>query len=89
MHDRNAIVYELALLAEIAARAGDASAPGRCGERSRPRASARRSAAGSTARSQPERVLAHADAEFEHGRAEGRELSLDDAVALALGDAAT
>jgi hypothetical protein len=37
----------------------------------------------------PERVLAHADSEFEHGRAEGHELSLEAAVALALDHVAT
>jgi predicted ATPase/class 3 adenylate cyclase len=37
----------------------------------------------------PERVLAHADSAFEHGRAEGHELSLEAAVALALDHVAT
>jgi predicted ATPase len=37
----------------------------------------------------PERVLAHADSEFEDGRAEGHELSLEAAVALALDHVAT
>ena len=62
-----------------------ASSPGRCSVRPRPRASERRRSPWFHAPYSPERVLAHADAEFEGGRAEGRELSLEAAVALGFG----
>jgi predicted ATPase/class 3 adenylate cyclase len=88
MHDRSAIVYELGLLAEIGARSGDA---GRAGalwgavEAEATRAPVGRWLHGPV-RFQPS--LTDADAGFDQGRSEGRELSLDDAVTFAL-DGAT
>ena len=82
MRDRSAIVYELGLLAEIDAQAaaarGDAvgSYRGRGGERRR-RSWIHGPCAPSASSSR--------DAEFEDGLEDGRALSLEDAVALALG----
>jgi hypothetical protein len=86
MHDRRGTVFELRLLAEIAASAGDDRLAGTLH---------------GAAEAENERLPVgrwihewrplpteheHATAEFEAGRAEGRELSLDDAVALALAE---
>jgi predicted ATPase len=89
MNDRKAAVYELGLLAEISARAGDSRHAGTlwgAAEAESERTWAGRWLHGSV---EPERVLAHADDEFERGRAAGRTLSLEDAITLALegGDA--
>jgi predicted ATPase/class 3 adenylate cyclase len=84
MHDRKAVVYELGLLAEIAAEAGDRRRAGilwGAAEAENERAPAGRWIHGAI---EPERVLAHADSEFGEGRAGGRELSLEDAGAFAL-----
>ena len=84
MHDRKAVVYELGLLAEIAAESGDRRHAGilwGAAEAENERVPAGRWIHGSI---EPARVLAHADSEFEQGRASGRELSLEDAIALAL-----
>ena len=84
MHDRKAVVYELGLLAEIAAEAGDRRRAGilwGAAEAENERAPAGRWIHGAI---EPERVLAHADSEFEEGRAVGRELALEDATTLAL-----
>jgi predicted ATPase len=84
MQDRVAVLYELAVLAEIAAVDGDR---GRAGvlwgavEAEKERTPVGRWLHG---RIEPDRVLTHADAEFERGRAIGREASFDDAIALAL-----
>ena len=84
MHDRKAVVYELGLLAEIAAEAGDRRRAGilwGAAEAENERAPAGRWIHGAI---EPERVLARADSEFEEGMAFGRELSLEDATKLAL-----
>jgi hypothetical protein len=84
MHDRRGTVYELRLLAEIAASAGDDRLAGTFV-----------GAADAENERLPVGRWIHewqplpteqerASIEFEAGRAEGRELSLDDAVALAL-----
>ena len=84
MRDRKAVVYELGLLAEIAAEAGDRRRAGilwGAAEAENERAPAGRWIHGAI---EPGRVLAHADSEFEEGRAVGRELSLEAAMALGL-----
>ena len=83
MHDRKAVVYELGLLAEIAAGLEIVGARASWGaaEAENERAPAGRWIHGAI---EPERVLAHADSEFEEGRAVGRELALEDATTLAL-----
>jgi predicted ATPase len=89
MNDRKALVYELGLLAEIVARAGDARSAGMlwgAAEAESERTWTGRWLHGTV---EPERVLAHADEEFELGRTVGRELSLDAAIALALESDAT
>ncbi|MGH3079311.1 MAG: ATP-binding protein, partial [Gaiellaceae bacterium] len=89
MNDRKALVYELGLLAEIVARAGDSRNAGMlwgAAEAESERTWTGRWLHGTV---EPERVLAHADEEFELGRTVGRELSLDDAIALALESDAT
>ena len=86
MQDRKAVVYELGLLAEIAAESGDRRHAGilwGAAEAENERAPAGRWIHGAV---EPERVLAHADEAFEQGRAIGRELSLEDAMTLALDD---
>jgi predicted ATPase/class 3 adenylate cyclase len=86
MHDRKALVYELGLLAEIEAKAGDTRHAGTlwgAAEAESERTWTGRWLHGTV---EPERVLALADDEFQLGRAEGRELELDTAVAVALGD---
>ena len=87
MHDRRAVVYQLRLLAEIAAAAGDERRAGTLL---------------GAAEAENERIPVgryihewretsnlddHAGSEFQDGRRAGRELSLDDAVALALAPA--
>jgi hypothetical protein len=89
MNDRKALVYELGLLAEIVARAGDSRSAGMlwgAAEAESERTWTGRWLHGTV---EPERVLAHADEEFELGRTVGRELSLDAAIALALESDAT
>jgi predicted ATPase/class 3 adenylate cyclase len=89
MNDRKALVYELALLAEIGARAGDSRHAGTlwgAAEVESERTWAGRWLHGTV---EPERVLAYADEEFERGRSVGRELALEDAIALALESDAT
>jgi len=89
MHDRKGVVYELGLLAEIDAKTRQRHRAGvlwGAAEAERERAPAGRWLHGAV---EPERVLALADSEFEEGRALGRELSLDEAMALALEDAAS
>jgi predicted ATPase/class 3 adenylate cyclase len=84
INDRKALVYELALLAEISARAGESRHAGMlwgAAEAESERTWTGRWLHGTV---EPERVLAHADEEFERGRAAGRELSLDDTVARVL-----
>jgi hypothetical protein len=84
MHDRRAVVYQLRLLAEIAAAAGDEL-----------RAGTLLGAADAENERIPVGRYIHewrpswsldeaASPQFEAGRAEGRTLSLDDAVAFAL-----
>ena len=87
MHDLKGVVYELSLLAEIDAKTGRRHRAGilwGAAEAERERVPAGRWLHGVV---EPERVLAHADAEFELGRESGRELALEDAIALALDDA--
>jgi predicted ATPase/class 3 adenylate cyclase len=84
MQDRVAVLYELAVLAEIAAVDGDRRRAGvlwGAAEAEMERAPVGRWLHGTI---EPEQVLAHADAEFERGRAIGRETSFEDAIALAL-----
>jgi predicted ATPase len=84
MQDRVAVLYELAVLAEIAAVDGDRHRAGLLW--GAVEAETERAPVGFWlhGRIEPERVLAHADAEFEGGRAIGHETSLEDAIALAL-----
>ena len=81
--DRPGVLYELSLLAEIDAATGSTRRAGLL--LGAVEAEAARTPPGRWlfARSEPERMLAHADAELELGRAEGRMLPLDEAVALA------
>jgi len=84
MNDRKAFVYELSLLAEISARDGESRRAGTLWG----------SAAAENDRMwvgrwlfgtlEPERILAYAGEAFELGLAAGRELPLEDAIALAL-----
>jgi predicted ATPase/class 3 adenylate cyclase len=82
--DRPGILYELSLLAEIDASTGSTRRAGLL--LGAVEAETARTPPGRWlfARTEPERVLAHADPEFELGRAEGRMLPLDEAVARAL-----
>jgi predicted ATPase/class 3 adenylate cyclase len=84
MSDRKAVVYELGLVAEVNAAAGATEAAGVLWGAAE--AESERTWAGQWLHGtvEPERVLAHADEDFELGRAVGRELSLEDAIALAL-----
>jgi predicted ATPase/class 3 adenylate cyclase len=87
MHDRFGVVYELRLLAEIAAAAGDLRRAGvllGATEAEHQRAAVGPWIHGST---KPSHLVAVDDLQFARGREEGRSLELDDAVALALGDA--
>ena len=86
MNDRKALVYELALLAEIGGVAGDSRQAGTlwgAAEAENERMWTGRWLHGTV---EPERVLAYADEDFELGRAVGRELSVEAAIALALED---
>jgi predicted ATPase/class 3 adenylate cyclase len=87
MHDRRGVVYELGLLAEIDASAGDARLAGvliGATEAENERAPAGPWLHGSP---KPSALLESADPEFARGRDEGRLLELDAAIAVALGDA--
>jgi predicted ATPase/class 3 adenylate cyclase len=89
MNDRKALVYELALLAEINARAGESRHAGTLwgsAEAENERTWAGRWLFGAL---EPGRILADADEEFERGRSVGRELALEDAIAVALESDAT
>ena len=89
MHDRRAVVNQLRLLAEIAAGAGDERRAG----------TLLGGAEAENARIPVGRYIHewketsnlddHAGSEFQDGRRAGRELSLDDAVSLALAPGAT
>jgi hypothetical protein len=86
MSDRKGVVYELSLLSRISAEAGDSELAGTlwgAAEAENERVPVLRWIHGVV---EPERVLAHANAEFERGRLAGRELSLEDAIALALAE---
>ena len=86
--DRPGVLYELSLLAEIEASTGGTRRAGLLLGAVESETARTPPGRWLFARSEPERVLAHADAEFELGRAEGRMLPLDEAVARALeGDA--
>jgi ATP/maltotriose-dependent transcriptional regulator MalT len=84
MYDHKAVVYELGLLAEVNAAAGDSEAAGRLWGAAH--AESERTWSGQWLHGQvePERVLRYANEEFEKGRLAGRELSVEAAVALAL-----
>jgi hypothetical protein len=84
IQDKRGTLYLFALLAEIAAAAGDRRRAGAlwgAREAELERAPVGRWLHGTV---EPDRVLANADAEFEAGRDEGRLLELDDAVTYAL-----
>ena len=94
MHDRRGVVYELKLLSEVSAAAGDSLGAGVClgaVEAEQGRAPVGPWLFGSLAGGQGLRPLATRvdfdDPELERGREEGRRLELDAAVATALGDA--
>jgi predicted ATPase len=84
MFDGKGVVYELGLLAEVNAAAGDTEVAGVLWGAAE--AESERTWTGQWLHGtvKPERVLAYADEEFERGRAAGRELSLEAAIALAL-----
>jgi predicted ATPase len=86
--DRKALVYEIGLLAEVSAKAGQSRHAGTlwgAAEAENDRMWAGRWLHGTV---EPEHVLTYADEEFERGRSVGREISLEDAIALAFeGDA--
>jgi predicted ATPase len=84
MFDRKAVVYELGLLAEVDAAAGDTERAGKLWGAAE--AESERTWMGSWLHGtvEPERVLRYADERFERGRAAGRVLSIEEAVALAL-----
>jgi predicted ATPase/class 3 adenylate cyclase len=86
MHDRNGIAYELGLLAEVSTRSGDTHRAGALF--GAVEAEEARAPLGSwlhgQVRFQPD--LTDAGADFAAGLQAGRELSLDEAVAFALGD---
>ena len=89
MHDRKAIVYELDLARRDRRHDGPpVGAPALLWGAAEAESERAPQAAGSTARSSRSVSSRIADAEFEEGRAAGRELSLEDAMALALDDAA-
>jgi hypothetical protein len=84
MNDRKAVVYELGLLAEISAQAGDRRRAGilwGAAEAENERVPVGRWVHGQV---DPARMLAYADGSFEEGRTLGRGLSLEDAMELAL-----
>ena len=84
MNDRKALVYEVGLLAEIDAAAGDRNRAGTlwgAAEAESERTWAGRWLHGTV---EPDRMLPYVDGEFEEGRAVGRALAFDDAIALAL-----
>jgi predicted ATPase/class 3 adenylate cyclase len=84
MHDRRGTVYELRLLAEIEARAGEGRTAGTfvgAAEAENERIPVGRWIHEWT---EPSSLRDHAGRDFELGREEGRELSLEEAVALAL-----
>ena len=86
MHDRRAVVYELGLLAEISASAGDAHQAGLlwgAAEAENERMPVGGWIHGHLERER-ERVLPKGDPDFERGRASGRKMSLEDATSLAL-----
>jgi predicted ATPase len=89
MHDRNGVVYELGLLAEISARAGDTERAGalwRAVEAEEAKAPVGSWLHGQV-RFQPS--LTDADPAFAAGQEAGRAMELADAVTFALGDAST
>ena len=87
MHDRRGLVYELRLLAEIGASAGDPRLAGML--LGAADAENERAPVGGWVHEwmEPSRRIELNDTEFEHGREEGRRLELDAAVAVALGNA--
>jgi predicted ATPase/class 3 adenylate cyclase len=87
IHDRRGTVYELRLLAEIAAAAGDERRAGTLSGAAD--AEHERIPVGRWIHEwrPPASLREHAGAEFDAGLETGRELSLDDAVAVALEDA--
>jgi predicted ATPase/class 3 adenylate cyclase len=89
IRDRRAIVAELILLAEIAATSGSRKLAGTLFGAAEAESERAPASPWFHAPHSPERVLAHADSEFECGRAEGHQLSLEAAVSLALENAAT
>ena len=93
IRDARGVLYALELLAATEVLEGRSRRAGvlwGADERERERAPVPRSFHGAFATIiEPERVLGQANAEFEDGRAEGRLLALDDAVALALADGAS
>jgi tetratricopeptide (TPR) repeat protein len=84
MKDRRALVYELALLAEINAKTGAARHAGTLWGAAEAEHERMWVGAWLFGTVEPDRMAAHADDEFEQGRSVGRELSLEDAVALAV-----
>ncbi|MGH3079056.1 MAG: ATP-binding protein [Gaiellaceae bacterium] len=87
MHDRFGVVYELRLLAEIDAAAGDLRRAGvllGATEAEHQRAAVGPWIHGSL---KPSHLVEVDDPQFARGREEGRRLELDDAVGIALGDA--
>jgi non-specific serine/threonine protein kinase len=89
MNDRKAFVYELSLLAEIDARDGHSRRGGTlwgAAAAENERMWVGRWLFGTI---EPERILAYAEEEFELGLTVGRELSVEDAIALALESDAT
>ena len=87
MHDRFGVVYELRLLAEIDAAAGDLRRAGvllGATEAEHQRAAVGPWIHGSM---KPSHLVEVDDPQFARGREEGRRLELDDAVGIALGDA--
>jgi tetratricopeptide (TPR) repeat protein len=86
MRDRRAVVYELGLLAQISASAGDTHQAGLlrgAAEAENERMPVGRWIHGHLERAR-ESALPHGHPDFERGRASGREISLEDATALAL-----
>ena len=82
IRDRRAVVAELVLLAKIVAASGSPKLAGTLFGAAEAESERAPGSPWFHAPYSPERDLAHADPEFEDGRAEGRELSLDAAAAL-------
>ena len=89
LRDRPGRIFGVGILARVAAERGSTSAPGGSGPLSRARMPVRRSAAGGATGSVRGADPGAAGPDFERGYAQGKGLTLDEAVSIALTDAST